>query len=233
MVTTVNSHGAAGRIQAEGGAELPKQAVNVGEAAQMENNFLTLLVAQIQNQDPTNPVDSTEYLQQYGTMSQVKSMENMSSLAQSNLVLMDNLQTLTAAGLVGQEVMVGAKSLELGSEAVKGQVKLQHPAARTVLQLTDALGKRTEVELGPQAAGTVPFAVDPVALGLAPGRYEVAVKTDSGESPRVELAGLVRKVRVSNEGPVLDVAGAGAVPFYNILEFGRGTAETDAFANYF
>lgn len=231
-MTTINNNYAGG-LRADGGAELPKQAVNVGEVGQLENNFLTLLVAQIQHQDPTNPVDSTEYLQQYATMSQVKSMENMSMLSQSNLVLMDNLQTLTAAGLVGQEVMVSVSSLELGTEAVNGQVKLQHPAARTVVRLTDALGKRTDIELGPQAAGTVEFAIDPVALGLAPGRYEVAVESDTGEAPRVELAGLVRKVRVSADGPVLDVAGAGAVPFYNIIEFGRGDAKSDAFANYF
>lgn len=232
-MAVVNNHSQSAGLTAAGGAELPKQAVNLGEVAQLENNFLTLLVAQIQHQDPTNPVDSTEYLQQYATMSQVKSMENMSLLSQSNLVLMDNLQTLTAAGLVGQEVMVSVSSLDLGSEAVNGQVKLQHPAARTTLELTDALGKRTAIELGPQAAGTVEFALDPVALGLAPGRYEVAVESDSGESPRVELAGLVRKVRVSTDGPVLDVAGAGAVPFYNIIEFGRGDAGSDAFAKYF
>lgn len=223
-MTAVSNTSQGTGIIATGGAELPRQAMNVGEVAQLENNFLTLLVAQIQHQDPTNPVDSTEYLQQYATMSQVKSMENMSMLTQSNLVLMDNLQTLTAAGLVGQEVMVTASSLELGSAAVKGQVQLQHPAMRTVLQLTDALGKRTDVELGPQAAGAVGFTLDPVALGLAPGRYTVSVESDSGESPRVEVSGLVRKVRVSTEGPVLDVTGIGATPFYNILEFGRDDA---------
>lgn len=231
MVTINDNY--AGGMRADGGAELPRQAVNVGETAQLENNFLTLLVAQIQYQDPTNPVDSTEYLQQYATMSQVKSMENMTTLGQSNLVLMDNLQTLTAAGLVGQEVMVSVGWLDLGSEAISGQVKLQHPAARTTLELTDALGKRTTVELGPQAAGTVAFTLDPVRLGLAPGRYEVAVESDNGESPPVEVAGLVNKVRVSTEGPILDVAGVGAVPFYNIIEFGRGDAGADAFANYF
>ncbi|MBL0951214.1 MAG: flagellar hook assembly protein FlgD, partial [Pseudomonas sp.] len=83
--------------------EAVKQSVNVSDATQLENNFLTLMVAQIQNQDPTKPVDSTEFLNQFAAMSQVKSLENMASLSKSNLVLLDTLQTLTAAGLVGQE----------------------------------------------------------------------------------------------------------------------------------
>ena len=51
--------------------ELPKQAVNVSDATQMENNFISLMVAQIKYQDPTKPVDSTEFLNQFSAMSQV------------------------------------------------------------------------------------------------------------------------------------------------------------------
>ena len=70
---------------------LPSAAVDLSELGVMENNFISLMVAQIQNQDPTNPVDSSQFLQQYASMSQVKSMENMATLQQSSLVLADNL----------------------------------------------------------------------------------------------------------------------------------------------
>ncbi len=203
------------------GDEAPRAAVNVGDYGQMENNFITLLVAQIQNQDPTNPVDSTEFLNQYSAMSQVKSMENMAMLTQSNLVLLDNLQTLTAAGLVGQDVTVAADTVNLDTDVVSAQVNLQHPSARTVLRLTSAGGVTTTVELGEQPAGPLRFELDPTELGLAPGRYKIEVECDSGERPAVELTGLVRTVRVSAEGPVLDVQGVGQVPFYRIVEFSR------------
>uniref|UniRef100_UPI0035E3EC5D flagellar hook capping FlgD N-terminal domain-containing protein n=2 Tax=Stutzerimonas stutzeri group TaxID=136846 RepID=UPI0035E3EC5D len=45
--------------------ELPRQAVNVSDSTQMENNFISLMVAQIKYQDPTKPVDSTEFLNQF------------------------------------------------------------------------------------------------------------------------------------------------------------------------
>jgi flagellar basal-body rod modification protein FlgD len=201
--------------------EAVKQAVNVSDATQMENNFISLMVAQIQNQDPTKPVDSTEFLNQFSAMSQVKSMENMAALSQSNLVLLDNLQTLTAAGLVGQQVRVAADSVQLGDETVSGQITLEHASTKTVLTLTDSNGLTKDIQLGSHAAGALAFELDPQDLGLAPGEYKVEVTTDSGEYPQVEVAGLVNHVRVSDEGPVLDVAGVGSVPFYNITEFGQ------------
>jgi flagellar basal-body rod modification protein FlgD len=198
-----------------------RQSVNVGEVSQMENNFITLMVAQIQNQDPTKPVDSTEFLNQYATMSQVKSMENMTSLTKNNLVLMDNLQTLTAAGLVGQEVKVEVEAMEMAAAPVTGQLQLKHSSGNTLVTLTSSNGVKTDIALGSQAAGTVAFVIDPVALGLEPGRYTIEATTDSGEFPAVEISGLVTHVRVSADGPVLDVAGAGSVPFYRITEFGQ------------
>ncbi|MDP9938918.1 flagellar hook assembly protein FlgD [Ectopseudomonas alcaliphila] len=201
--------------------EAVKQSVNVSDATQLENNFLTLMVAQIQNQDPTKPVDSTEFLNQFAAMSQVKSLENMASLSKSNLVLLDNLQTLTAAGLVGQEVKVATEQLELGTDKVKGEINLEHAAGKLALVVTDSNGVKKEIDLGSQAPGRVPFELDPKALGLAPGSYKVEVKSDSGEYPKVEVAGRVTQVRVSAQGPVLEVIGVGSVPFYNITEFGQ------------
>ena len=201
--------------------EAVKQSVNVSDATQLENNFLTLMVAQIQNQDPTKPVDSTEFLNQFAAMSQVKSLENMASLSKSNLVLLDNLQTLTAAGLVGQEVKVATEQLELGVDKVRGEINLEHAAGKLALVVTDSNGVKKEIDLGSQAPGRVPFELDPKALGLAPGSYKVEVKSDSGEYPKVEVAGRVTQVRVSAEGPVLEVIGVGSVPFYNITEFGQ------------
>ena len=201
--------------------EAVKQSVNVSDATQLENNFLTLMVAQIQNQDPTKPVDSTEFLNQFAAMSQVKSLENMASLSKSNLVLLDNLQTLTAAGLVGQEVKVATEQLELGVDKVRGEINLEHAAGKLALVVTDSNGVKKEIDLGSQAPGRVPFELDPKALGLAPGSYKVEVKSDSGEYPKVEVAGRVTQVRVSAQGPVLEVVGVGSVPFYNITEFGQ------------
>lgn len=199
--------------------------VKVSDATEMENNFIALMVAQIKNQDPTKPVDSTEFLNQFSAMSQVKSMENMTALSRNNLVLMDNLQTLTAAGLVGQEVSATVESINFTDQPVRGQINLQHAAGATAMTITSSTGATTVVKLGAHAAGAFPFELDPAALKLAPGQYTVAVETDSGEYPKVEVKGLVSHVKTSPEGPVLDIAGAGAIPFYLITGFGQASSK--------
>ncbi|WP_150301506.1 flagellar hook capping FlgD N-terminal domain-containing protein [Pseudomonas profundi] len=219
MTTITNGvQGAAGAVA---GDEAPRAAVNVSDAAQLENTFITMMTAQIRNQDPTKPMDSSEFVSQFSAMSQVKSMENMAALTRNNMILTDNLQTLTAAGLVGQEVKVGVSQVNLGEAVVKGQVTQQHASGQTLIRLTDSNGTAQEFRLGGQPAGPVSFEIDPVALGLAPGRYSIEAETDTGEYPATEVAGVVRHVRVSEEGPVLDVEGAGDVPFYRITEFGQ------------
>src|SRR5690606_5605770 len=218
LMSSVSSVGQGGTYVSE---DSVSKAVNLSEATQLENSFISLMVAQIQYQDPTSPVDSTQFLNQFSAMSQVKSMEYMTSLPQNNLILMDNLQTLTAAGLVGQDVKVAVEALEIDAEVVEGQLDLEHAAGASSLLLTDANGIKTRVQLGPQEPGLARFRIDPQALGLAPGRYSVVAETDSGEAPQVEINGRVNHVRVSADGPVLEVQGTGSVPFYNIVEFGR------------
>src|SRR5690606_26710938 len=137
LMSSVSSVGQGGTYVSE---ESVSKAVNLSEATQLENSFISLMVAQIQYQDPTSPVDSTQFLNQFSAMSQVKSMENMTSLAQNNLILMDNLQTLTAAGLVGQQVRVTVDSLQLGTQPLQGQFTLAHASNRTAVVLTDSNG---------------------------------------------------------------------------------------------
>lgn len=219
-MTTVNGVNS-NAVTGVAGDEPPRAAVNLSDAAQMENTFIALMTAQIRNQDPTKPMDSSEFLNQFSAMSQVKSMENMASLTRNSLILTDNLQTLTAAGLVGQEVKVGVDRVTLGDSVISGHVNQQNASGQTLVRLTDSAGETHVISLGGQAPGPVRFKLDPQALGLASGSYMVEAETDAGEYPSIEVSGQVSRVRVSPEGPVLDVVGAGSVPFYRITEFGQ------------
>jgi flagellar basal-body rod modification protein FlgD len=63
--------------------------------------FLQLLVAQLQNQDPSNPLDTQQMMSQTATLSQVQTMGSMSSTL-SELVNMQNAQA--AVALIGHDV---------------------------------------------------------------------------------------------------------------------------------
>ncbi|MRS89687.1 flagellar hook assembly protein FlgD [Enterobacteriaceae bacterium RIT714] len=208
---------------------------NGNSASGMNDMFLKLLVAQIQNQDPLNPTDGTEYVAQLAQLSQVQSMERVSALMQNNSVLMDNLQTLTTANLVGQNVMVQTNEVQSdGSSVINGRLTLDHPAAVTTVYVKDALGQEHKVELGRQAAGLVDFQIDPKKLNLPAGKYTLNVVTDTAKKEvPVEIAGTVNNVRIPVNGGVtqLNIAGLGEVPYNRISQFGGNAANANTRKN--
>ncbi|AKJ41385.1 flagellar hook assembly protein FlgD [Pragia fontium] len=197
--------------------------VQKNDGGDLNSLFMTLLVAQIQNQDPLNPTDGTEYVSQLAQMTQVQSMETMSQLMKNNSVLMDNLQVLSTAGLVGQSVMVQTDKVQLEDQPINGRITLGQSANTVNIIVKDSAGVERKVELGKQASGQVEFTIDPKELGLAPGEYSLSVVTDVGEKKvPLEVAGTVNNVRIPLEGgsALVNVSGLGEVPFYNVSQFG-------------
>ena len=193
-------------------------------ASGMNTMFMQLLVAQIQNQDPLNPTDGTEYVSQLAQLTQVQSMETMSQLMANSSVLMDNLQTLTTGNLVGQHVMVQTSSIESDGETVlDGRVTLDHAANVVTVIVKDSAGVEHKIELGKQEAGQVDFTIDPEELGLSEGKYTLSVVTDTGEeNVPIEIGGVVNNVRIPLDGSstVLNISGLGEVAYNNITQFG-------------
>ncbi|OEE70379.1 flagellar basal body rod modification protein [Enterovibrio norvegicus FF-33] len=204
-------------------ATVSSNPLDTNSASSLENEFITLMVAQIQNQDPLNPLDGTEYVSQLAQFSQVQSMENMSGTMQNSMVLLDNMQVLSTAGLVGQTVYVSGNEFELGEGIQNGKVELAHASNQVTLVVKDAYGQKTDVPLGAHQAGDVDFSIDPEKLGLKAGEYTVSVNVQDGQaSPNVLLAGQVEQVRIPSTGgaALVNITGVGSVPFYQITQFG-------------
>ncbi|OLQ79121.1 flagellar basal body rod modification protein [Photobacterium proteolyticum] len=196
---------------------------DMNDAGALKNEFITLMVAQIQNQDPLNPLDGTEYVGQLAQFSQVESTENMSKVMQNSMVLLDNMQVLSTAGLVGQTVYVNTSEFELSGQAQQGKIELAHPSNQVTLLIKDDYGQTTKMPLGARGKGDVDFTIDPDALGLKPGNYTISVEVEQGQAqPALLLAGEVSQVRVPSNGgaALVNVAGVGSVPFYQISQFG-------------
>lgn len=152
------------------------------DAASITNEFMTLMIAQIQNQDPTDPIDSTEYVTQLAQFSQVESLEQMRLNQATQMVMMENLGIVQSAQLIGKDAMVPASEVTLDTETVHGKVY----SANAVEELSiDIIGESGEVvstlKLGPQEAGDIAFTIDPEALGLPPGEYSIEAQAASGE----------------------------------------------------
>ncbi|WP_318370577.1 flagellar hook capping FlgD N-terminal domain-containing protein [Enterobacter sp.] len=198
-------------------------AQDASTSTSMADTFLTLFVAEIQNQDPTEPTDPTEYISQLSSMAQVAMAEEMSVQMNTNAVLMSNIQVMALGNMVGDPIMVQTTTLEVGDGAIHGRIELQDACTTVDLHFTDEAGNDYDIPLGEQSPGQVDFDVDPADYGIPPGNYNVSVVTNTGqEEVPVEVAGVVNDVRIPLDGstPVLNVTGVGEVPFTMISQFG-------------
>ena len=194
------------------------------------DTFLTLFVAEIENQDPTDPTDPTAYIDQLASMAQVAMMEEMSVQANTNAVLMSNIQVMALGNMVGDDIMVQTTSLDIedNSQEIQGRVTLDDSCTDVDLHFTDEAGDDYTVSLIPQGEtsvgpGQVDFDINPADYGIPPGDYSVSVVTNTGEEEvPIEVTGTVEDVRIPLDGstPVLNVDGVGEVPFTMITQFG-------------
>lgn len=194
------------------------------------DTFLTLFVAEIENQDPTDPTDPTAYIDQLASMAQVAMMEEMSVQANTNAVLMSNIQVMALGNMVGDDIMVQTTSLDIedNSKEIQGRVTLDDSCTDVDLHFTDEAGDDYTVSLIPQGEtsvgpGQVDFDINPADYGIPPGDYSVSVVTNTGEEEvPIEVTGTVEDVRIPLDGstPVLNVDGVGEVPFTMITQFG-------------
>ncbi|MDO6679626.1 flagellar hook capping FlgD N-terminal domain-containing protein [Shewanella sp. 4_MG-2023] len=192
------------------------------DASSIRNEFMTLMIAQIQNQDPTNPIDGTEYVSQLAQFSQVESLEYMRANQATSMVMMENLAIVQSAQLVGKTAMVPASELELDDVAVEGKVYLENSAESLSIDILDDQGEvvRT-IELGSQEAGDVAFTIDPEALELPAGEYSIEANItadDVTETADTFIAATIEKVHFVSASGVMMAELANGLGTVSVLE---------------
>ena len=109
-----------------------------GGSGEEFNSFLQLLTAQIRNQDPLAPLDSTQFVEQLATFStleqQVRSNSNLEGIAQG----INELQSLIASQWLGQTVSVESSNLTYQGEPIEFGFAASSEADRAVLSVRDA-----------------------------------------------------------------------------------------------
>jgi flagellar basal-body rod modification protein FlgD len=195
--------------------------------AMSQSDFLKLMVAQLQAQDPTNPVDNQEFasqMAQFSTLSATQDLNTtVSSLASQLTTASQTNQVLSSANLVGRNVMVPATTTAYdGSTATKGAVNVA-TAGAVVIKITDASGNAVRtINLGTQSEGLSQFTwdgKDDSGKAVAAGTYTLAA-TDAGTSANTFISGTVTGVGYggSSVGTYLQVTGVGGVPLAQVAQ---------------
>ena len=106
-----------------------------------QDDFLKILVAQMNNQDPTNPADNAEFLGQMAQFSMVSGINSLDSSMQGVLGSAEATRSLQASSLVNREVLIETSTVNLGSgRSVDGQIATVPGASGINVQVRDAYG---------------------------------------------------------------------------------------------
>jgi flagellar basal-body rod modification protein FlgD len=193
------------------------------------SDFLTLMTAQLQHQDPLNPTDSNQFLSQ---LSELSTVEGISQLNDSMGALSNSMlssQALTAASLVGTNVLAPASSSSYTSGgSLSGAVQVPSGATAVALTVTNSGGAVIDQISIPATAGLQTFSWDGTTSsgGVAPsGIYSVsAAATVSGQTqPQAAttyLNGTVTSVTLGTSGasPTLNTSQLGPVALSSVQQ---------------
>lgn len=184
-----------------------------------EDRFLKLLVTQMKNQDPLNPLDNAQVTSQMAQLSTVTGIEKLNATLQSMSASFTASQSLQAASMIGHGVMTAGSSITLADGAAFGGIELEQPVDSLIVTITDAAGNKLHsVNLGPQEAGVIPFQWDgstDSGEAAADGAYTFKVTaTDKGNKVTANTLsiGLVDSVTLGSQGVMLNLSnGLGAI----------------------
>ena len=217
VASTSNNTNSFGFASAAPASDKVATGVAVSENKDM---FTKLLVAQIRNQDPLAPSDPSQFVNQLSQLSQTEALQQLAQTTSASASVLQSLQVLAMGAQVGSEVSVETSRVRLDGDKVSGNIQLGAASSVTNLVLTGVDGRQTRVSLPPHGAGALPFSIDPVKLGLAPGNYSISAEASDGTKPAVEVTGRLDSVRMSAAGGILlQVAGIGEVDPSSVTGF--------------
>jgi flagellar basal-body rod modification protein FlgD len=196
-----------------------------------KNEFLNLLVAQLNNQNPLEPQGNGEFIAQLAQFSQVEGIEKLNGSMESLLSGYQSSQALQASSLVGRKVIVPTdKSVVDTSETFKASLVLPVTSSNVYVNVYDSAGAAVNrINLGQQSAGSVSFMWDGKDSSgnlMPPGAYRFeAQATYDGETKGLYtlLPANVDSVTLGQNGSglMLNLAGLGSVPMSQVQMIGQ------------
>ncbi|WP_332820453.1 flagellar hook assembly protein FlgD [Pseudomonas sp.] len=194
-----------------------------------KNEFLNLLVAQLNNQNPLEPQSNGEFIAQLAQFSQVEGIEKLNTSMGSLLSGYQSSQALQASSLVGRKVIIPTdKAVVDTSESFKASMVLPTSSSNVYVNVYDSAGTVvSRINMGEQAAGNVSFiwdGKDASGNQLPPGTYKFeAQATYEGETKGLYtmLPANVDSVVLGGSELMLNLAGLGSVPLSQVQVIGQ------------
>jgi flagellar basal-body rod modification protein FlgD len=193
-------------------------------------DFLTLMLAQLKNQDPTSPVDSSTFLSQLASLSEVQGITQLNTSFSALSNSLSSSQALQASSLLGHQALVGSSTATLGTAGgtVTGAVSVPQTTSGVTLNISNSSGVLVQqINLGAQPAGLANFSWNGTQGdgSQAPaGQYSLTAQVQgvaAGTAVSTYVNGTVQSVTMGGAGTTgltLNVVGLGSVPFSSVQQ---------------
>lgn len=199
--------------------------LGAGSVEQAQERFMTLLVTQMKNQDPLNPLDNAQVTSQMAQLSTVTGINQLNATLEAMMGSYRAGQPLQAAAMIGRGVLVPGSQLDLaGGKSVFG-IDLAEAADTVKVTIKDAAGNALwSTELEGLEAGPLALTWDgktTAGATAADGQYRVEVQAARG-GQAVGAAtlslGLVGSVVTGAQGVRLDLGAQGTVALGDVRQ---------------
>jgi flagellar basal-body rod modification protein FlgD len=208
MIGAIDTRASALAQQAE---EQPAPTLGANETVDQQQ-FLTLFITQLQNQDPLNPLDVNGLTSQLAQFSSLEQLYGINGALKDLGEAMSSREQIDPVSLLGADVTVGGDTIEMaGGEATTLVLDVPQGAAGVQITIESPAGGAVRtVDLGAAPAGEQEFVFDGKddrGLPLPDGLYTARIsgRDDAGEPLDVEsfVQGTVTGVDMRGESPVL------------------------------
>ena len=124
------------------------------DPAAAQDRFLKLLVAQLNNQDPMNPLDNAQMTSQMAQINTVTGIQQLNQTMASMAAQFNSLQVMQGTALVGRSVLTEGSTVTIDDKTGKGGFELASAATSVKVEIVNANGQVVDtVDMGGQGAG--------------------------------------------------------------------------------
>lgn len=190
-----------------------------------QDRFMTLLVTQMKNQDPLNPMDNAQVTSQMAQLSTVSGINKLNSTVESLMGSLQAGQSYQASNMIGHSVLVAGKAVTTDGSGGYFGVELPVGADKLTVDIKDTAGNSIRtLEFGAQKAGTLPLSWDGhtndgaiAANGTYQFEITASVNGQVAEATRLSFAE-VKSISNGSSGVTLNLSNLSSVSTSDVKE---------------
>jgi len=171
------------------------------------DRFLKLLVTQLQNQDPLNPMDNAQMTSQMAQINTVQGIEKVNESIQAMSSQFVQMQAMQGASLVGRDVLVEGKNLTVTDGKAEAAFELSGAADSVKVEVLSSAGRVVDtIDLGAETSGKHSFSWTQPASVTSTDGLTFRIKASAGTASVNATTLVTDKVSaVSTSGSTLNL----------------------------